>query len=158
MARATGFPYSYRHVLGSGSGPSSGLLDHALFTRASRRGVPAILIEAGGGLPPDEKRVRRGADAVTSVLRQLGVLRGSPDHSEPVTLHGFLIVTPSTGGVMEPVAQLGDRVSEGKLLARIRNLHDEVVEELRAPHEGVILTASLDRAVGTGSWAFEIGW
>ena len=52
MARAYGSPFAYGHRMGGGEGPDPGLLDGALFVRLSRAGLPSILVEAGGGLPP----------------------------------------------------------------------------------------------------------
>ena len=61
MGRAYGSPFLYEHRLGGGEGPDPGLLDGALFVRLSQTGVPSILIEAGGGLPPslDDRAARR---------------------------------------------------------------------------------------------------
>ena len=52
MARAYASPFLYEHRMGEGEDTDHGLLDGALFVRLSKAGVPSILIEAGGGLPP----------------------------------------------------------------------------------------------------------
>jgi predicted deacylase len=36
--------------------------------------------------------------------------------------------------------------------------YGEIVEEIRAPVAGVVLTIPVNPAVGTGTWAYEIGW
>jgi len=167
MARAFGVPLVYAHRLGGGSGPNPGLLDGALFTRATESGVPAILVESGGGLPPDPTRVTRTADGVLRVLSHLGVvdLDGSGAGAgvaswggAPRVIHGFRILTPEHGGLMEPAVRLGEEVSEGQVLARIHDLHGVLVEEVRSTVVGVILTIGLNPAVGTGTWLMEIGW
>jgi predicted deacylase len=159
MARAFGSPLVYAHRPGTGSGPNAGLLDGALFTRATNAGVPAILIEAGGGLPPSRATTDRAVAGVLDVLRELGLLAGSPAvHAPPQVLTGFRIVTPERGGIMETAVALGDRVEEGQVLAVVRDLHGEVREELRAPVPGIVLTISLNPAAGSGTWAFELGW
>lgn len=159
MALAFGSAYLYLHRPGTGSGPHSTLLDGALFTRSTRAGVPAVLIEAGGGLPPDGTTVQRGADGVTNVLRHLGVMDGAPrPAADPIRLHGFRIVTPRRGGIMENDVGLGEAVDEGRVLGRVFDLYGSLVEEVRAPVAGVVLTISLNPASGTGTWAFELGW
>ena len=73
-------------------------------------------------------------------------------------LHGFRIVTPSRGGIMETLVALGEEVVAGQALAVVRDLHGEQLEEIDAPVSGIVLTIGLNPAVGTGTWAFEIGW
>ena len=159
MARAYGSPFIYEHRMGGGEGPDPGLLDGALFVRLSQAGMPSILIEAGGGLPPSPDTVRRGVSGVENVLRELGSIRGDVQSSpEPRILRGFRIVTPSRGGLFEDGVGLGEEVREGQLLARVIDAYGDLVEEVRAPVAGAVLTVPLNPAAGTGTWAYEIGW
>ncbi|MEP6972808.1 MAG: succinylglutamate desuccinylase/aspartoacylase family protein [Actinomycetota bacterium] len=159
MGKAYGSPFLYEHRIGGGEGADPGLLDDALFARLSRAGVPSILIEAGGGLPPSDATVRRGVAGVENVLRELGAIAGAV-RSEPEQkiLRGFRIVTPSRGGLLQDGAPLGGYVDVGDVLARVLDAHGELVEEIRAPVAGFVLTVPLNPAIGTGSWAYEIGW
>ncbi len=159
MARAYGSPYVYAHRMGGGEGPDPGLLDTALFARLSQAGMSSILIEAGGGLPPSPHTVERATSSVENTLRQLGTLPGDPAPTpEPDVLSGFRIVYPSRGGILEPVAALGDRVQAGQVLGRVLDPHGELVEEVASPVAGLVLTVPLHPAVGTGTWAYEIAW
>ena len=160
MAAAYGPKVSYAHEIGSGSGPNAGLLDGALFVRLSKARVPAILIEAGGGLPPNPHDITRGVAGVENVLRQIGVLQfGELDPTpEPRRISNFRIVTPATGGLLFPQAAAGEEVDEGQVIGVVRDLFGETREEIRAPVAGIILTAIQNPAVVTGTWAFEIGW
>jgi len=159
MARAYGSPFVYAHRMGGGEGLDPELLDGALFARLSRAGVPAILMEAGGGLPPSPETVRRAASGVENVLRRLGSLPGEVAPTpEPTVLHGFRIVTPARGGLLEEVVPLGAGVEAGQVIARVIDPYGEPVEEIRAPVGGVVLTVPVNPAVGTGTWAYEIGW
>ena len=159
MARAYASPFLYEHRMGEGEDTDHGLLDDALFVRLSRAGVPSILIEAGGGLPPSTETVRRGVDGVENVLR---LLRSTPgdvrSEGDGRVLRGFRIVTPSRGGLLEAGVELGEEVEVGQVLARVVDAHGELLEEIRATAAGVILTLPLNPAIGTGSWAYEIGW
>jgi predicted deacylase len=67
-------------------------------------------------------------------------------------------VTPSRGGIMETLVALGDEVVTGQALALVRDLYGDQLEEICAPVSGIVLTVGLNPAVGTGTWAFEIGW
>jgi predicted deacylase len=159
MAEAYGSPFIYEHRVGGGEGTDPGLLDGALFVRLSRAAVPSILIEAGGGLPPSDVTVQRAVAGVRNVLRRLGSLAEdvapTPD---PRMLHGFRIVTSSRGGFFTDGVSLGDEVRVGDVLARVIDAYGDVVEEIEAPVAGVVLTAPVNPAAGTGTWAYEIGW
>ena len=159
MARAYASPFLYEHRMGEGEDTDHGLLDDALFVRLSKAGVPSILIEAGGGLPPSTETVRRGVSGVENVLRLLGSIAGDvlPDREARV-LRGFRIVTPSRGGLLEAAVELGEEVAVGQVLARVVDAHGDLLEEIRATAAGVILTMPLNPAIGTGTWAYEIGW
>jgi predicted deacylase len=117
------------------------------------------LIEAGGGLPPSDETVERGASGVENVLRALGSLEGDiRPTTEPHILRGFRIVFPMRGGLLADGSRLGERVEEGQTIARLIDAFGDVVEEVRAPVSGVILTVPANPAIGTGTWAYEIGW
>jgi predicted deacylase len=158
MARAYGSPYLYEHRMADPD-TDPGLLDGALFVRLSRAGVPSILIEAGGGLPPAHATVERATAGVWNTLRQLGTVAEDVEPApKPRLLHGFRIVTPDRGGLFENGVELGTEVAVGDTLARVIDPFGEVVEEIAAPVAGVVLTVPVNPAVGTGTWAYEIGW
>jgi uncharacterized protein len=159
MALAYGSAYVYEHRVGAGEGTDPALLDGALYVRLSLAGVPSILIEAGGGLPPLAVTVARAAAGVRNVLRVLGSLDQPVEStSAPRMLHGFRIVTPTRGGLFADGVALGEEVLVGQRLARIVDPHGETVEEILAPTAGVVLTVPVNPAAGTGTWAYEIGW
>jgi predicted deacylase len=121
--------------------------------------VPSILIEAGGGLPPSSAIVDRATEGVWNVLRLLGTLdEDVAPTSDPRMIHGFRIVTPDHGGLFTDGVAIGAEVTAGDVLARIVDPFGDVVEELKAPVAGVVLTVPANPAVGTGTWAYEIGW
>jgi uncharacterized protein len=159
MARAYGSPFVYVHRIGSGEGLDASLLDDALFVRLSRAGLPSILIEAGGGLPPSPETVRRAASGVENILRALGSLPGDvAPMSDQEELRGFRIVAPARGGILEDATALGERIEAGHVLGRVVDPYGGLVEEIVAPVGGVVLPVPANPAVGTGTWAFEIGW
>jgi predicted deacylase len=73
-------------------------------------------------------------------------------------LHGFRIVTPDRGGLFADGVELGTEVAVGDTLARVIDPFGDVVEEISAPVAGVVLTIPVNPAVGTGTWAYEVGW
>src|SRR5207247_4198030 len=113
MARAYGSPFVYAHRTGGGEGPDPGLLDGALFVRLSQAGMPSILIEAGGGLPPSPATVQRAVSGVTNALCELGTLQQTVEPpGEQRVLRGFRIVTPMRGGFFADGVGLGEEVQQ----------------------------------------------
>ena len=158
MAAALGFPIAYAHVVDADAAGDGRLLDGALFTQASEAGVPAILVESGGGLPPDPRRIDGVVAGVWNVLGSLGVVGDPPEEpASPRVLGNFRIVSSSRGGFLETLAALGEPVEAGDVLGVVRDVAGRVVEEITSPIDGIVLTRVLNPAVGTGTWAFEIG-
>jgi predicted deacylase len=70
LARGFGLPTLWRD--------SSRVFPNDAVTTFSAAGIPAFLLEVGGGQPLDPADLRLQADAVRSFLRQVGILPGQP--------------------------------------------------------------------------------
>jgi predicted deacylase len=122
-------------------------------------GVPAFLLEVGGGQPLDPADLRLQADALRSFLRKVGVLPGAPARAASYTIvEGYRIVTNERGGFLETAVRPGDRIREGTPLGTIRDAYGDVVETMRAPAgSDIVLGVSTYPAWPTGGWLFELG-
>lgn len=116
------------------------------------RGIPAIAIEAGEGwrnLYPFPEIMLRGT---YNYLKHIGILAGEPEMPElQVDITKRHEVTANKGGMSSLKVKTGSFVRKGQLLAEIRNLYDDVVEELTAPSNGIIVRTSLLPIVNTGA-------
>ena len=128
-------------------------------TSFAAAGIPAFLLESGGGQPLDPSDVRLQADAVRSFLRKAGVLPGGGTALPSYTIvTGYRIVTNAHGGFFEAAVKAGDRVHEGAALGKIVNAYGDVVETIAAPADAeIVLGASTYPATPTGGWLFEVG-
>jgi predicted deacylase len=71
-------------------------------------GIPAFLVEVGGGQPLDPADIRLQADAVRGLLRTMGVLPGGATAAAPKTIvTGYRIVTNAKGGFFEAAVKPG---------------------------------------------------
>jgi hypothetical protein len=122
-------------------------------------GIPAFLVEVGGGQPLEAADIRLQADAVRSLLRTLGVLPGGAPAASPRTIiTGYRIVTNAKGGFFEAAVKPGERVKEGTVLGRIYDAYGDVAETLTAPAgTDIVLGVSTYPAAATGGWLFELG-
>ena len=130
-------------------------------TAFSDAGIPAFLLEVGGGQPLEASDVRMQADAVRSYLRAAGVLPAGPPPAAPRAIFtGYRIVTNARGGFFEALVKPGDRVRAGSPLGRMIDVWGDTVETLTAPPDSgdaVVIGVSTYPAAATGGWLFELG-
>lgn len=124
---------------------------------ATAANIPNITIELGGVKSIDRGSVDAGYLAVRNVLVELGVCKGVPTRiksSVAVPAKGYRRdeVWSGKGGVVEYVVSVGDKVSKGGTLAKIRNVYGEVVEEVKMPEDGYMIAESLCNASPSGGY------
>jgi predicted deacylase len=127
-----------------GHGGVSGILN--------RKGIPTIAIEAGEGwrsLEPFPSMLVRG---ITNFLKYTGLLDGEPVMpAMQVEVTTRYEVTANHGGMSHLRVKPGDFVEKGQVVAEIRNMFGDVVEELKSPFNGIIVRCSLLPTVATGA-------
>jgi hypothetical protein len=131
---------------------------------ARARGIPAAILEIGGGLVADDVFAAKGVRAVLNVLKRFGMIDGEPELPEQQVLFDEMAwLRPAAGGILHPeiaLDRLGSIVSRGELLGRVVSAATyDVLEEMRAPFERgylVLLRASLSR-VNPGDFAYMVG-
>jgi hypothetical protein len=126
---------------------------------ASRRGIPTIIYEAGPPYVFLEAEIERGVEGVRNVMSRLAMIDEPPSKSVSKVLvrSRWLRVPRGWGGIYLPRVQVGDRVSEGQLLATIADPISGQVHELRAEIGGVVVGMALPQVVISGSALFHVG-
>jgi len=124
-----------------------------------REGIPAFLLEVGGGQPVDPAEVRLMADSIRNFLRSVGVLPEKPlNLSSQTIVEGYRIITNSRGGFFDAAVKPGDRIKEGSVLGTIIDAYGDIVEKLVAPAGSDIVLGVLTYPVApTGAWLIEVG-
>jgi predicted deacylase len=151
LARGFGLPTLWRDKVR--------IFAHDAVTAFSEAGIPAFLLEVGGGQPIDPADIALQSGAVRSFLRRTGVLSGEPARPGSFTVvTGYRIVTNARGGFFEASVKPGDRVREGATLGRILDAYGDTVETLIAPAGSeIVLGVSTYPAAATGGWLIELG-
>jgi uncharacterized protein len=143
LAVAFGLPYVVRHE------PDPGGLAGMTASAAAAAGVPAIIAEAGGTGRLEEGAVQLLVAGVRNALRHLRMLPGPPD--PPPTgmrrVGSFVWLRCREEGWWEPAAGAGEAVRSGQPLGLVRDLWGDVLEEIEAPADGVILFVTTSPAV-----------
>jgi hypothetical protein len=118
------------------------LRDGSLRQVASEMGVKMVLYEAGQALRYDEFSIRAGVKGVTNIMRHIGMLnktqRKGPTIKMFVARQSGWVRANESGFVMH-VAQLGDHVEKGQVLATIADPFGDVLDHILCPLEGVVI-------------------
>lgn len=112
-------------------------------------GKPAITIEAGGATYREEI-VELHLASVRNILRQLGMVDGEVELRESYTAVTGTFARSTTGGFFLAHAEPGDSCTAGQLLGSIVDHFGEVLEEVHAPEDGVVLWQRRVRTVQPG--------
>ena len=153
LAVAFGLPYVVRQ------GPNDGGLGGMTTSAAAEAGIPAIIAEAGGRGQLEESAVQLLVDGLGNVLRRLEMLPGEPlPPRRPMRRVGsFVWLRCQDAGWWDTAVGAGDTVEEGALLGRVRNLWGDVLEQIHAPQDGVVLFVTTSPAVGADGLLLGLG-
>lgn len=80
-----------------------------------------------------------------------------PPREELRTVGRFVWLRATAEGWWEPAVRVGEEVAESALLGTIKNLYGDVVEEIRAPDDGVPLFITSSPAVAADGLLLGLG-
>jgi predicted deacylase len=111
---------------------------------AQRAGKPSFLLEVIAHGYLDERSIRIGVHAVRNVLRALKMIDGEPTPIQglkvPPGRFGREFVVANRGGLVHFQKTAGDWLNAGDVIAIIRNIYGDTVDEVRSPWPGYIRT------------------
>ena len=80
-------------------------------------GIPAFLLEVGGGGVMERQQDARQAEFALSFLRGVDIITGNPAPEQFNVVEQYRIITPSRGGFFYPLVKPGDPVARARLRA-----------------------------------------
>ena len=136
------------------SEPTVGTLRYA----ATKAGIPAVTVEAGGPSELELTEVKHGVKGIETLLTTLGMVKkvrlwGDP---EPVYYRSSW-VRADNGGILLADVSLGSTVRKGDLLGTITDPMSNARTELRSPYSGRIIGMARNQVVMPGFAAFHVG-
>lgn len=137
-----------------GRGELPGNIAGALDYRLLGLGIPAFMIELGGGSRAEAQYIKQGIAGMRGVAQQMGLLEASgDDHELPkvlrkVTRRAHLRF--NEGGLFRACRHAGDEVKAGEQIGEVMNLHGEIVERMILSYDVVIIAIRSEPVVHTG--------
>lgn len=126
----------------------------AVYSQTMKRGIPSFIVEAGQGMclsgsGVTEEAVNWSYEGIMNALKYLGIIEGTPKKPEwYVHCDDFCWseakplpeVRTKKGGLVWALKKPGEKVAKGEVLAEVYNIWGEVVEKVKSPVKGMILT------------------
>ncbi|WP_256988123.1 M14 family metallopeptidase [Bordetella genomosp. 9] len=142
-----------------GKGELPGNIAGALDYQCQTAGIPAFMLELGGGSRYEAANVALAERGFERLAAQMGILdrqAAAPASVRRVTRRGW--ITFDHGGLFVPEAQAGDEVRKDALLGTAMDIYGTVREHIRVPADGIIIGLRRDPVVHTGERAAFVGY
>jgi len=111
-----------------------------LFATMAKRGVPALLAEAGGVGQLDETSVSMHYNGLINVMKYLGMLEAAPTKPEGHEFfNDFIWLYSSHQGIFYAKVKAGDKVTVGQPVGEVRDYFGRILETIASPVEGRVL-------------------
>ncbi|RIK41943.1 MAG: hypothetical protein DCC58_11745 [Chloroflexi bacterium] len=128
-------------------------LENALFTRLTRQGIAAMLVECGGEGRLLEENTHAHAVSLLNMLRHLRMIDGAVDDfgkPERVLLNNLDFFHCTQGGFITSYVQVGEEVSLGQPLMLIRDEFGREVETIVSTADNAVVIGLHTMGITTG--------
>ena len=122
-------------------------------------GISAITLEVGNPNTFQKGLIR---DGLTGIRNLLGYLEMTDDvveapEEETVLCKSSYWLYTDTGGILTVHPKVVDRVKKGQVIATLRNIFGDLVQEYTAPEDGVVIGKSVSPINQTGGRILHLG-
>lgn len=134
--------------------------DGTLRELAKEMGIPAITIEVGDSHQFQKKKIRSSIFGLTNILHDLKMLEGDIDPEDidlPVVCETSAWIYADAGGILKVLPHLTDFVKKGEVIATIANVFGHIIDEIKAPKNGIVVGKSVNPVCQVGSRVVHIG-
>ena len=133
--------------------------DGTLRGTAAEMGIAAITLEVGNPNSFQKGMIRDGLTGIHNLLGHFGMQDCEYDEPEEQTIlckRSYWIYT-DTGGIMTVHPKVTDLVKKGEVIATMRNMFGDMVEEYIAPEDGIVIGKSVSPVNQTGGRILHLG-
>lgn len=130
---------------------------NGLYSWAVQRGVPALLIERGGQGLWSQTEVDACKADVRALMGHLGILDESRENQKQQEIVEASYVEADADGFWYPLAATNQIVCMGEVLGCLESLTGELLQEVRAKFDGVVLYHTIALGVHKGEALIAYG-
>ncbi len=133
--------------------------DGTLRGTANELGIPAITIEVGDPNLFQKGMIRDGLTGIYNLLSYFGVLEAvlEEQSDETVICKTSYWIYTNGGGFLNVLPKVTQHVKKGELIATLRNVFGDIVEEYHVPEDGVVVGKSVSPVNQTGGRILHLG-
>lgn len=122
------------------------------------RGKPAITIESGKLGRTDEEDIVRIVDGTYNTLKHLNMIAGKPELLfEPVWVEQLTVIRSEHDGLFYPLVHRGHHVQKDEMVGYLTDFFGNVIQEVKAPYDGIILYIIATPPMSKGEPMVSIG-
>ncbi len=129
----------------------------AINVEGMRAGKPTVTVELGGEGRCLDKFVEAQRKAIDNVMKHYKMIPGVPDLPKERIIAPGSFDFSTKGGLFRTKKELRDLVKKGEVIATISDLFGDVVEEIKAPHDGIIVSQRTFGTIHAGDWTAFVG-
>ena len=130
---------------------------NGLYSWAVQRGVPALLIERGGQGRWSQPEVDACKADVYALMGHLGILPGGGENRVQQEIVEADYVESDADGFWYPLVAKNQDICMGEVLGRLESLTGELLQEVRAKFDGVVLYHTVALGVHMGEALIAYG-
>lgn len=109
-------------------------------------GIPSITVEVGSKIITDNEELKKRAESVKNILRELEILKTSRkeldfyDQSRFDEYMEFKVISSDRGGMVKPLKDLGEEFESGETVCEIVDSYGRTKETIEAEKPGLVDT------------------
>lgn len=124
---------------------------------AMKRGIPAITVEIGDQGIVDPGILEMAESGILNVIKTIGMLEGECFiNKHPTYLLDEVLIKSKSSGILYPMVQLKQSVSEGDMLGYTSDFFGNRLEEFRAPISGIVAKVFISPIVNEGESIYRL--
>ncbi|GAO49334.1 hypothetical protein SAICODRAFT_16043, partial [Saitoella complicata NRRL Y-17804] len=121
--------------------------------------IPSITVEIGNPGVFQKRFVKSALLGVTNIMSNLGMI--PEDHSvpeyEPVICDRSYWIFCQKGGILSVIPEVNTWVRKDEVIATIHSIFGQLLDEIRAPEDGIVVGKEVDPVASSGSRIVHLG-
>jgi predicted deacylase len=120
-------------------------------------GIPSTCVEIIGEGRAREEVTWQFFGLFRSVMQWLKMIPGTPKLPKKVIEFEGTFISAIHGGFYQQIVELKQMVKRGQLCGTVSDFYGEILEEIRAPHDGIVASKRTFGTLPPGGWTLMVG-